>query len=441
MPAARTRRRLGMVVLPVALVLVGLALTVIRPTPAAQRPAAEPDAGGPPPAAPGQTTAQSISALQAAIRSRPRSAELYATLGLDYYQRVRETGDFSYYVKAEGVLRKALVLDPRSEDATVGMATVALARHDFAGGLRFARAALRLQPEGIRAYPGIVDGLVELGRYGEAEKAVQRFVDLRPALPSYARVSYFRELHGDLGGAVQAMRYAVSAGGEAPENVAYVQSLLGDLEVVRGRRGAARTAYHRALASVPRYVPADFGLAQLDAAERHLDPAIVALRSVVDRLPLPQYVVALGEAELVAGRPADARSDFAIIGAERRLLAASGVNTDADTALFEAGHGDARLAVGLGRRAWASAPSIRSADALGWALTRAGRPRAGLRWARRSLKLGSRDPLLLYHAGEAARLTGRRAEARADLRRSLALNPRFSAYYAPRAQRALAAVR
>ncbi|HEX8208204.1 MAG TPA: hypothetical protein VF587_19230, partial [Solirubrobacteraceae bacterium] len=53
------------------------------------------------------------------------------------------------------------------------------------------------------------------------------------------------------------------------------------------------------------------------------------------------------------------------------------------------------------------APSVGAAHALGWALTRAGRPRAGLRWALRSLRLGSRDPRFLRHAAIAARRAGR----------------------------------
>ena len=80
---------------------------------------------------------------------------------------------------------------------------------------------------------------------------------------------------------------------------------------------------------------------------------------------------------------------------------------------------------------------MRSADALGWALTRSGHPAAGLRWAKRALRLGSVDPTFLYHAGMTARAAGRTALARAWLRKSLANNPRFSPLYAPRAQAAL----
>jgi len=80
---------------------------------------------------------------------------------------------------------------------------------------------------------------------------------------------------------------------------------------------------------------------------------------------------------------------------------------------------------------------VRSADAVSWAPTRCGRARDGLTWARRALKLGWRDPLVLTRAGLIARAAGRSREARRYLRRALHANPRFSAVWAPRARAAL----
>jgi hypothetical protein len=129
---------------------------------------------------------------------------------------------------------------------------------------------------------------------------------------------------------------------------------------------------------------------------------------VVARLPLPEHVIALAEAERAAGRAAASRRDLALVGAEQQLLARSGVNTYTETAIFEADHGSPKRAIALARRAWEAAPSVRSADALGWALTRAGRAREALPWAARALKLGSRDPLFNLHAGIAAHAEGKR---------------------------------
>jgi len=370
-------------------------------------------------------------------RTPPANADALTRRGNDELQRARETADPAHYARAEAAFGQALRSDSRSVDATIGMATVALARHDFRAGLRYAQRARRLGPELARSFSVLVDAEMELGRYEQAGRSLQQMIDLRPSLASYARVSYFRELHGDLAGAASAMRFAVSAGEGVPENVAYVQTLLGDLEAMRGHTRAARRAYAAALAGVPGYVPAIASRAQLDAASGHLGPAIRGYQDIVRGRPLPQYVIALGEIQQAAGRRADARETFALVDAERRLLSANGVNSDVEIALFEADHGDRDRAVAIARRAWNAAPSVRSSDAVGWALTRSGRSSDGLAWARRALRLGSRDPLILTRAGLSARAAGRDREARRYLRRALQANPRFSVVWVPRARKAL----
>jgi tetratricopeptide (TPR) repeat protein len=296
--------------------------------------------------------------------------------------------------------------------------------HDFRDGLSDAQRARAQAPQVNKPFGVLVDALVELGRYDAAGRALQQMVDRRPDLAAYARVSYFRELHGDLDGAVRAMQDAVSAGGEVPENEAYVRALLGSLELTRGRLDAASRSFRAALVAVPGYVPAQAGLAKVDVARGHLPRAIARLRGVVARLPLPEHVIALAEAERAAGRRSAATRDLALVRAEQRLLTRSGVNTDTETAIFEADHGSPGRAISLARRAWEAAPSVRAADALGWALTRAGRAREALPWAARALRLGSKDPALNLHAGLAARAAGRRELARERL--AIAWSGRFA---------------
>jgi tetratricopeptide (TPR) repeat protein len=400
-------------------------------TPSARR--AAPDAP-----LPGLSTLARIARLQAIARARPHDPRAATALGLAYLQRVRETGDASYYTRAGAVIAHARRLAPHDPVALTAAATLALARHDFRAGLALAVAARRAAPALTAPYPAIVDGNVELGRYAAADHALQHLIDTKPTLAGYARVSYLRELHGDLAGAISAMRLAITAGGDEPESVAYVQTLLGALLFTRGEIGPAAHAYRLALSRLPGYVPAEAGLAKVDAARGRLPQAIRRLRPAVARLPLPEYTVQLGEAELAAGRRAAGRRDLALVGAEERLLRVRGVNADVDLALYEASHGSPRRGLVLARRAWAAAPSVRSADAVDWALTRSGRPRAALAWAARALRLGSKDPLVLLHAGLAARAAGRPGLARRRLRAALAPNPRFSPYWAPRARAALA---
>ena len=364
-------------------------------------------------------TEAEIRRLQAAVRRSPSAAAPRVALAGEYLQRVRETGDAAFYARAETLLRGVIVREPRNPDALVALGGLALSRHDFRGGLRLARRS----GAGLAALPVEVDALVELGRYGEARRALQRLADLKPNLATYARVSYLRELHGDLGGAASALALASAAGGPAAENAAAIDVLRGDLALVRGRPAEARAAYARALATAPRHAPAEAGRARLAAAQGNVDLAIRRWRELVARLPLPEYVIGLGEAELAAGRVRAAREDFALVRVQQRLLARAGVNTDVELAVFESDHGSAARGLRLARRAWAAAPSVRSADALGWALTRSGRRDEGLRWARRARRLGSADPLFAFHAGMSARGGERRRLLRFALAHGLDARP------------------
>ncbi|MCW3066286.1 MAG: exported protein of unknown function, partial [Solirubrobacterales bacterium] len=249
---------------------------------------------------PGATTDQQIATLQSIVRDRPRDPRGYSALAAAYLEKVRETGDPAFYARAGSLVHGGLRLGPRDAGVLTVAGTLALARHDFRGGLALGRAAHRANPVSAAPYPVLVDALVELGRYQAAERTLQRLIDLKPTLAAYARVSYLRELHGDLAGAVGALSLAASAGGDTAENVAYVQVLLGALELSRGRLGPARSSYRLALSRFPGYVPALAGLARVDAADGHLAAATRRLRVVVARLPLPEYVVALGEDELAA---------------------------------------------------------------------------------------------------------------------------------------------
>jgi len=347
-------------------------------------------------------TSTDIPNLQRAVRSSPKNEELRSALAAAYLQRVRETGDPSFYTRAEGVLRA-----PKTPDGLATAGELALARHDFAGALKL---GIRAGAEGSFVR---VDALVELGRYVDAERELQAMVDRKPNLAAYARVSYLRELNGDLQGAAGAMRLAVAAGGPAPENNAYVRALLGELERRLGHRAQARREFGMALALVPGFPAAEAGMARLEGGTQRL-------RRVVDTLPLPDYVVALGETELAAGRTDAARRDLELVEAEQQLQRAAGVDVDVELAVFEADHGSPAKAVTLARRGWDAAPSVRAADALGWALTRSGDAESGYRWSKRALKLGSLDPIWRSHAGLSALAAGRRSEGRKQLRIALA---------------------
>jgi tetratricopeptide (TPR) repeat protein len=349
------------------------------------------------------------------VNAAPESATARAALAGAYLVRARETGDASLYAGAERAVSAALKRDPRNVSALVGAATLAGLRHDFRGQLRYGLEARRAAPDLASPMTVVADAQLELGRYAAAARTAQELVNLKPGLPAYARVSYYRELTGDPAGAVRAMRLAASAGG-SPQSAAYVRALLGDLELARGRTRAARGAYLDALRDVPSYPQALTGLARVEAARGDLDAAARLLRSSTRRLPLTTSLTLLGEVELAAGRRSAAARH---LDAAREMHAADiagGGLPDAEAVLFEANHGSPAKAVELGRSVFRRAPSIRSADALGWAYTRAGKPELGREWARRALRTGSRDPMIRAHTALARK-------RRVALRGEAALSP------------------
>src|SRR5437763_2206324 len=135
-----------------------------------------------------QSTDARIASLQAMVKAAPKNPQGYAELAQAYLQKVRETGDASFYTRAGAVLKTALRLNPRSPEAVLVAGTLALARHDFSGGLALGERAHALAPQLAAPYAVLVDSLVELGRYREAGAALQRWVDIKPTLSSYARV-------------------------------------------------------------------------------------------------------------------------------------------------------------------------------------------------------------------------------------------------------------
>ena len=155
-------------------------------------------------------------------------------------------------------------------------------------------------------------------------------------------------------------------------------------------------------------------------------------------MPLPEYVIALADAQAAAGRADDAARNVDLARAEIQLFEATGVMVDLDLALFEAEHGDPDRALEFARTAYRATPNIRAADAQAWALHRLGRDRDAQEWSDEALRLGSRDPLLRFHAGAIAAALGDDAAAQRDLELALATDAGFSATHVAEARRLLA---
>ena len=222
-------------------------------------------------------------------------------------------------------------------------------------------------------------------------------------------------------GAASAMRLAVAAGGPAPENNAYVQRAAGRARApARPRaRGAARVPSAR-WPLVPGLPGREAGLARLERAARR---AIARLAALVDAAAAARVRDRARRGRARRGRSAAARRDLALVGPRSSCSAPPASTSDVELAVFEADHGDPRRAVTLARRGWAQAPSVRAADALGWALTRAATPRPATLGAARAAARLARPALARARRASRRSPPGRRdggAPAAADRARARA---------------------
>jgi tetratricopeptide (TPR) repeat protein len=381
----------------------------------------------------GGSTAAAVARLQARVRSHPDDLSALDSLGAAYLQRMRETYDYSYLTHAETAFRIVLKKKPDDLSALLGTSSLAGTQHRFEAQLADARHALRVAPASAAAQGLAGDALAELGRYGEAFRAYQASVDRRPDLSSYARAGQARYLKGDLPGAGTLLGLALAAGGPVAENTEWARVQLGQMLFKQGRLSAAERVYRRALADLPGYHRALYGLGQVAAARRHFKAAARYLRQASDAVPVPDYLVLLGDVETAAGHRTAAADAYGLVRLEQRLFRANGGRPDLELALFDANHGRPALAVREARTAYAYRPSVQAAETLGWALAQAGSCRAGLRYATASLRLGTLDPQLLYHAAAVEACAGKTARARRHVRQALALNPQFAPLDGPRA--------
>jgi len=342
-------------------------------------------------------------AWQERIRRTPEDADAYAGLGLALLQRVRESHDTSLYAQAGEAFDAALARDPQQIDALAGSGALALALHDFTGALQIAGEVIALNPYKAAGYGIRVDALVELGRYAEAVIALQQMVDLRPDLESYSRVSYLRELHGDSEGALEAMRMAANTAVRGTEPWLWTTTQLGNLAWGQGRLDEAELFYRAVLQQRADAPFAQFGLARLAAARGRHDQALAILKPLAARLPMPEFLIALGDLYAGQGQPRRAQEQYDLVAAIQRLNAGSGMNVDLELAVFDVVHGDdAGRGLAAARAAYAARPTIYAADALAWALHRNGDDVAAWRYSQEALRLGTRDPLLHAHAAAIA---------------------------------------
>ncbi|RFP66967.1 transposase [Hymenobacter lapidiphilus] len=380
-------------------------------------------------------TKAAIEGLLANLRAKPDDTKSKVLLAQAYMQEARVTGDHSYYdTAAMQLLNEVLRDEPENFEALCCKASLSLTQHHFSEGLAIAEKAVALNPNNAFVYGLLCDANVELGRYDEAIKMADKMNAVRPDLRSYSRVSYLREIHGDLPGAIEAMRMAVQAGYAGLEQTEWARITLGHLYETTGDLTNAEQAYRMALVARPYYAYALAGLGRVEQARHNYPEAIKYLEQARNTVKDYAFAEELANLYQLNNQPAEARKmEAEAIGMLASDADAADENEDlghyADRELayayLETGELDKALEhakIEYDRRP----DNIDVNETLAWVSYKRGEYPAAAAYMKAARRTNSRSPVLLCRAGLIASKNGNPTEGQALIKQALAINPYLS---------------
>ncbi|WP_210593519.1 lipopolysaccharide assembly protein LapB [Streptomyces sp. GESEQ-35] len=385
-----------------------------------------------------------IGEREARVRAHPQDARSWAVLGTAYVEQGRRVAEPSYYPRAEQALRTALRTRVKGTvaraEALTGMAVLANARRDFRTARKWGQDALKLDAKRWTTYPVLIDAYTGLGDHKAAKRALDRLLELHSGPAVLARAAAVYRDHGWREDAAASLTDA-AAGAEAPaEKAAYLER-TGQLAFERGDLEVALRHFQEAVRIDPDQRGAQAGQGRALAGLGRTSEALNAYRVALAKQPLPQYALELGELYESLGLDQAARVQYDLLRERVRGAAAGGADEELILGQFEADHGDPEAAVRRLRAEWQRQPGIAVADALGWALHRAGHNEEALKFAVRATDKehggGVRSALYVYHRGMIEGESELYGPARRHLQEALRINPYFSPWGAPSAREAL----
>ena len=132
-------------------------------------------------------------------------------------------------------------------------------------------------------------------------------MQIRPDLRSYSRVSYLREIHGDVSGAIEALQMAIASGAPASEETAWAMLTLGNLYKEYNQPRQAREVYEQILVQRPNYPFAMAAIANLDIAQGDRARGEAGLKQAIAIIPEVGFYIDLATLYQETGRNKEAQ--------------------------------------------------------------------------------------------------------------------------------------
>lgn len=365
------------------------------------------------------------------INANPSDIKSLLALTAQYIQEGRNTGNLNYYNEAAlKCINAVLEKDAKSFEALSFKATILLSQHRFFDGLAIANQVQKLYPYNAYVYGLLVDGYVETGKYKEAIEAANKMISIRPDIRSYSRIAYLREIHGDIPGAIEAMKMAVDAGAPGDENTEWCRVQLGKLFEKTGKISEAKMHYTISADNRHNYPYALAGLARIASEEKNYDKAL-GLYMLADSL-IPDHIFKEGIAEIynltrqtektkkVAGEILNHMKSFSSSGENKN----AGQNEDHEMAHAYMGVNNYEKALEYALLEYNRRPAnIEVNETVAIVYYAKGEYAKALPYIETALKTNCKNPELLCHAGLIYAKSGDNIKARIFLKEALKNDP------------------
>jgi tetratricopeptide (TPR) repeat protein len=387
--------------------------------------------------------------LLQSLKSNPGDPKASLALAALFIQESRVTGNHVYYDKAAlKYVNDVLKKDSANFNALTYKALLYLSQHHFADGLAIAQHAQKINPYNAFIYGLLIDGYTEMGWYDSAVSCTDHMMSIRPDIRSYSRVSYQREIHGDYRGAIEAMKMAVDAGAPGDEATEWTRVQLGHLYENTGDLKSAEMYYRIALDDRPGYAPAYAGLARLALAAKNYPVAIGYYLKADSLLNDYSCKEELSDAYRVAGQAgkADRYARLVIEGLSKDARSGQkdeniGHYADRELAYAWLKTGNYDKALEHAMLEYNRRPeNIDVNETVAWVYYNKGEYAQALPYLKMALRTGTRNPVVLCHAGLIYAATGNKEAARTSFRQALASGPNIPEALKDQSQQALKAL-
>lgn len=393
-----------------------------------------------------EVSRSAIRFLEARVKTDPDDLVAQNKLGGYYLQSLRETGQLTYLDLARRAAQASLKSLPAEMNSggLILLAQTEFAAHQFAQVRTHAERLLKLDGRKPYPYQLLGDAYLELGDYEAARTAFTKLAERAPGqVSTETRLARLAALRGEHAREQEhyenALRAALASVPPNRETVAWCRWQLGETAFSTGAYPAAEQYYREALTTFPNYYRALAGLGRARAAQGDLAGALEQYEHAARLLPEPPTVAALGDLYQLAGRHAEAATQYALCEQLAQLGRAHGELYSRHLALFYADHDlKAAEAYQAAQHEYAQRRDIYGADALAWTAFKAGKLAEAQTAIKDALRLGTQDAKLFYHAGLIARAAGDTTQANTYLQRAAQLNPQFDPLQAKHLAAALA---